>query len=65
MSDLSVENDPLPRDFVTEGARSRARQNKLEVNSPKDALRVKDIDLYKVCFKNTTDAARHVISKYQ
>jgi hypothetical protein len=61
----ALENDPLPRDFVTVGTRSKTRQNKLMVSSPKDALRVKDIDLYKVCLKNTTDAARHIISQYQ
>jgi hypothetical protein len=61
----ALENDPLPRDFVTVGTRSKTRQNKLMVSSPKDALRVKDIDLYKACLKNTTDAARHIISQYQ
>ena len=60
----ALEKDPLPRDFVTDASRARTRQNKMMSRSPKDALRVKDIDRYDACLKNTTAAARQIMTQF-
>jgi len=61
----AFESAPMPYDFVTEGTRAKTRQNKLMKKNPKDATRVKDIDLFTVCLNNTLSAAKDILGQHQ